>query len=86
MYLCGHPGTGKTSTLNLILSELMDQNSKDQISSSMPVEVFLFNAMTYSDVRAFSIQFLEEAYQRLTDQEFKEKINRQKCEDEILSQ
>jgi Cdc6-like AAA superfamily ATPase len=48
MYLCGHPGTGKTSSLNYVLSEM----SKNKDLSFKPL---LFNAMTYSDVKSFSM-------------------------------
>ena len=47
MYLCGHPGTGKTSLLNLVLSEMRNKINKQNI------EVFLYNAMTYNDVKSF---------------------------------
>lgn len=45
MYLCGHPGTGKTSLLNLVLSEMKNKNKN--------LEIFLYNAMTYNDVKSF---------------------------------
>lgn len=45
IYLCGHPGTGKTSLLNLVLSEMRAKNLNQ--------EVFLYNAMTYNDVKSF---------------------------------
>ncbi len=44
MYLCGHPGTGKTSLLNQVLS-FMEHKKKEVF------ELFTYNAMTYSDVR-----------------------------------
>lgn len=40
MYLCGHPGTGKTSSLNYVLAE-MRNNIKFKF------EPLLYNAMTY---------------------------------------
>lgn len=79
MYLCGHPGTGKTSLLNLVLSEMKSNINNNQI------EVFLYNAMTYSDVRTFEVQFLEDATKRLTGQELADKVNRSKIDDEQLA-
>ena len=52
MYLCGHPGTGKTSTLNLVLSKLKKEIVTDLLK---PVEVFMYNAMTFYDVKAFAL-------------------------------
>jgi broad-specificity NMP kinase len=46
MYLCGMPGTGKTSALNSVLATL----HKDR-----PFELLMYNAMTYSDVKNFGI-------------------------------
>jgi Cdc6-like AAA superfamily ATPase len=46
MYLCGMPGTGKTSALNDVLAKL---------HSDRPFELFMYNAMTYSDVKNFGI-------------------------------
>ena len=43
MYLCGHPGTGKTSLLNQVLAKTKD------------FELFMYNAMTYSDVKSFCL-------------------------------
>lgn len=46
MYLCGLPGTGKTSALNMVLAKIHKQS---------PFELFMYNAMTYSDVKNFGI-------------------------------
>jgi len=43
MYLCGHPGTGKTSSLNNVLKT-------DAFSSEL---VFKYNAMRYTNVMVF---------------------------------
>lgn len=46
MYLCGHPGTGKTSSLNLVLEKLKGKKNYN-------FRVFMYNAMTYTNVRSF---------------------------------
>ena len=58
MYICGHPGTGKTSTLNYVLSGFMSGDIRAKLLSRM--EVHLYNAMTFSDVKSFSVQLLED--------------------------
>ena len=51
MYLCGHPGTGKTSSLNAVLANLRKNNLK--------FKPLLFNAMTYPDVKSFALVLYE---------------------------
>ena len=48
MYLCGHPGTGKTSSLNLVLEKMRVEKEQD-------FYLFMFNAMTFQDVKTFLI-------------------------------
>lgn len=55
LYLCGNPGTGKTSTLNTVLSELK-QNIHTNVLHQF--EVFMFNAMTFTDVKSFGLSIL----------------------------
>lgn len=57
LYLCGHPGTGKTSTLNYVLTELLNNVKLNIVNEA---KLFMFNAMSYRDVKAFSMQLLEE--------------------------
>lgn len=57
MYLCGHPGTGKTSLLNQVLSQVKRQHDD--------IELFLYNAMTYTDVRSFAITVHQDVTERL---------------------
>ena len=57
LYLCGHPGTGKTSTLNLVLSEMK--------ASSYNIEVFMYNAMTYENIKIFGKHALDDINARL---------------------
>jgi Cdc6-like AAA superfamily ATPase len=52
MYLCGHPGTGKTSTLNVVIDKLR----KD----GCDFHLLMFNAMTYKDVKSFMVILLQE--------------------------
>jgi len=49
MYLCGHPGTGKTSLLNQVIAKLSNKEESAQF------ELYLYNAMTYNDVKSFGI-------------------------------
>lgn len=48
MYLCGHPGTGKTSSLNSCLASIRSETKFD-------FKPILFNAMAYPDVKNFGI-------------------------------
>lgn len=57
IYLCGHPGTGKTSLLNQILSTLKEETH---------YELFMFNAMTYQDVKQFSITLHQDLRERFS--------------------
>ena len=52
MYLCGHPGTGKTSTLNLVLSK-MKQDIHNNLFNK--IHVSMYNAMAFTDVKSFGI-------------------------------
>lgn len=60
MYLCGHPGTGKTSLLNQVIAQM----SNDEEVSEF--ELFQYNAMTYSDVRSFGLTLLCDLNERRT--------------------
>ena len=52
MYLCGHPGTGKTSLLNQVIAQLSHDEDVRKF------ELFQYNAMTYNDVRTFGLTLL----------------------------
>lgn len=73
MYLCGHPGTGKTSLLNQVLANLKQKDCT--------FELFMYNAMTYSDVRSFAITLHQDITERLTGKECK-RIGRNTIDDE----
>jgi cell division control protein 6 len=80
LYLCGHPGTGKTSTLNLVLQEIKQDVPKTLLN---PVEVFQHNAMTYHDVKTYEFQILKELHLRKGTT--LEKLNRSELDEEDLS-
>ena len=80
MYLCGHPGTGKTSSLNLVLSKLKEKMVQEKATS---IEVFQYNAMTYRDMKSFTGQLIEDVHKRLTGQDLN--VNRQNIDDEKIS-
>ena len=61
MYLCGHPGTGKTSLLNQVIAGLREEQSPAKF------ELFLYNSMTYNDVRSFAITLLCDVNERITN-------------------
>jgi Cdc6-like AAA superfamily ATPase len=61
LYLCGHPGTGKTSTLNVVISEVRNHAKSNSFN---PIEVFIHNAMTYNDVKTYGIQILKEIFMK----------------------
>jgi Cdc6-like AAA superfamily ATPase len=70
LYLCGHPGTGKTSTLNYVLSGFVSGDIKAKLLSRL--EVHLYNAMTYSDVKSFCMQLLEDLAMKYAGKSFAE--------------
>jgi Cdc6-like AAA superfamily ATPase len=76
MYLCGHPGTGKTSSLNVVLEKL---KLKDQ-----PFHLLMFNAMTFKDAKSFMIVLLKELESRLHTSE-KKLLQRKNLTDDELA-
>lgn len=78
MYLCGHPGTGKTSSLNYVLRLMQEQGQLD----FKPV---LFNAMTYPDVRCFSIKLYEKLHEAYFGELPKRLYERGEVDDEDMA-
>ena len=72
MYLCGHPGTGKTSSLNLVLAQLR----QDRSSTRVDFKPLLFNAMTYPDVKSFMIVLHEQIHEEYYGVEPKKALKR----------
>lgn len=72
MYLCGHPGTGKTSTLHLVLSQIKQNTSNDPIYKEAIHNIMLYNAMTFRDVKKFCLKLLKDLTLQLTGQEIDE--------------
>ena len=64
MYLCGHPGTGKTSLLNQVIARLKRQKGKEEAIPQF--ELYLYNAMTYNDVKSFGITLHADVMERFT--------------------
>lgn len=60
MYLCGHPGTGKTSALNQVLSTVHKESEGE-------FELFMYNAMTYNDVKNFGITLYKDLCDRFSN-------------------
>ena len=56
IYLCGHPGTGKTSTLNYVLSSFVSGDIKAKLINKLSVS--MYNAMTFNDVKSFAVHLL----------------------------
>ena len=63
MYLCGHPGTGKTSSLNQILAGLRKDAQRGKANE---FQLYMYNAMTYTDVRSFALSLLQDVTERKT--------------------
>lgn len=76
MYLCGHPGTGKTSSLNVVLEKLK--------RLEQPFHLFMFNAMTFKDAKSFMIVLLKELESRLHGTE-KKLLQRKNLTDDELA-
>ena len=81
MYLCGHPGTGKTSSLNQILSSLRHMARKDKADE---FQLYMYNAMTFTDVRSFALSLLQDVTERKTDQQVN-RLSRTQVDDEEVS-
>ena len=60
MYLCGHPGTGKTSSLNQVLQSLRKAALRNRVNE---FQLFMYNAMTYTDVKNFALSLLQDVTQ-----------------------
>ncbi len=69
LYLCGHPGTGKTSTLNFVLSGFTSGNLEANLIRRLSVS--MYNAMSFKDVRSFCCQLLIDLSPKLSGQEMK---------------
>ena len=81
MYLCGHPGTGKSSSLNQILANLRRDAARGKIKD---FQLFMFNAMPFTDVRSFALSLLQEVTESKTGVQV-ERLSRQMFDDEELS-
>ena len=77
MYLCGHPGTGKTSSLNYVMKLMQEEGHK-----FIPI---LFNAMTYSDVKSFGLKLYERLQESLFDELPKRLYERHQVDDEDIA-
>jgi Cdc6-like AAA superfamily ATPase len=80
MYLCGHPGTGKTSTLHKVLSIVNTNERCEPIFENL--EIFLYNAMSFKDVKRYCQKLLADLTERLTGSELNDDIIRDKSVDE----
>jgi len=76
--LCGHPGTGKTSSLNYVLSNLIEKKKN--------FKPLLYNAMTYADVKAFSMLLYEDLHEKFLGEPPKRPLSRQNVDDEDMAQ
>lgn len=81
MYLCGHPGTGKTSSLNQILAKLRRAQSRGKVNE---FQLFMYNAMTFTDVRSFALSLLQELTEKKTG-EVVQRLSRSSVDDEEVS-
>ena len=83
MYLCGHPGTGKTSSLNLILSQLRKHADKGDVGD---FHILMFNAMTFTDAKSFSLSLLQSIQEKMTEKKSVQRLSRNEYDDsEIVS-
>ena len=81
MYLCGHPGTGKTSSLNQVLQSLRKASHNGKVDE---FQLYMYNAMTFTDVRNFALSLLQDVTEKKTGLEV-DRLNRQSVDDEELS-
>lgn len=81
MYLCGHPGTGKTSTLHLVLHKLKINSAKYGIPENS-LNIQLYNAMSFRDVKKFCQRLLIDLTLELSGEELDENYVKDKKKDE----
>jgi len=60
MYLCGHPGTGKTSTLHNVLTKV--KRNPENIPLYKNCEILLYNAMSFKDVKKFCVRLIKDLH------------------------
>ena len=78
MYLCGHPGTGKTSSLNYVLAQLRQEGIHD-------FKPLMFNAMTYFDVKSFAFKLHEMLHEEFLGEAPKRKLRLEHMDDEDMA-
>jgi len=78
MYLCGHPGTGKTSSLNFVLAQLKQENQ-------YKFQPLMFNAMTYFDVKSFAFKLHEKLHEDFFGEPPKRKLKLENMDDEDMA-
>ncbi len=63
LYVCGHPGTGKTSVINSIVKGLSREN--EEVPVEEQVIIFNYNGMTFSNLKEFAIRMMLDGMPKL---------------------
>ena len=84
MYLCGHPGTGKTATLNSVLKQILTE--EEDLSDRL--KIFKYNAMNFKCCLSFltALPNLLASANTATDTNMKSQKKKSKKKEIVYSQ
>ncbi len=83
MYVCGHPGTGKSSILRLILQEYREKMNEDPLLNQK-LHIFNYNGMIFKNLYDFSVQFIKDFRKDFLGKESKNIESQLKMTDDVI--
>jgi Cdc6-like AAA superfamily ATPase len=83
MYVCGHPGTGKSSIIRVILKELEEKmKANDEFSNS--IAIFNYNGMIFKKLYDFSTELIKDIRIKFYNKKSKNLETKLKQTDDVL--
>lgn len=83
MYVCGHPGTGKSSTMRVILKNFDKQMANDE-NLKKTLHIFNYNGMIFKNLYDFSVQFIKDFRMDFLNKKSKNIESQLKSTDDVI--
>ncbi|CAI2364932.1 unnamed protein product [Moneuplotes crassus] len=83
MYISGHPGTGKSSILRVVLKMLDMEMDKDQ-DLKETLHIFNYNGMIFKNLYDFSVQFIKDFRKEFLNKDSKNIESQLKMTDDVI--